>query len=252
MKLRAGLSLLLATIILLSGLSAARAQDPLCEPELWTQMTQRATLLGQMDTSTVENLVYKPDSVLEYTCFNRFMGVSAANVTYYMRPYYVTEIIQPSVTDYLYRNFGHTYMGGRLVAGGAGAAPPAGTYVCDAMTYVWEMAKCFNFSQTEPQDSIYGLDEFAAALDIRTFPAPGTCTSPDPSDYGAIPVFGVNLALDLPVLPTDCGDPFTTGLIINQPVGPNDTRPQEYAEKICPNPACNYVPTGMDTGTCEP
>jgi hypothetical protein len=90
------------------------------------------------------------------------------------------------------------------------------------------------------------------SLDIRTFPTPATCTPPDPTVYGAIPVVDVDMTLDLPFQATDCGDPFATGLIINQPVGPNDTRPAEFAEKICPNPACNYVPTAMNDGTCQP
>ncbi len=241
-----------ASLILFASAGAARAQvsDPLCDVNLFTQMSQRAHLLGQMETSIMENLVYKPDSVFEYTCFNRFMGVSVNNMTYYMTPYYITDVIQLGVTNYLAANFGHTYMGDRLIAGPPGTPPPAGTYVCDAMTYVWEGAKCNNFAQIEPPDSIYGLDEFAGAADIRFFV--GGCTAPLPPVYGDIPVLGTYVATALPPAATDCGQPIATGLVINQPVGPGDTRPAQYNEKICPNPSCNYTPTGMNSGTCAP
>ena len=230
---------------------AARAQDPLCDATLWTQMTQRATLLGQMETATAENLIYKPDSVLEYTCFNRFVSVSVYRMPYYITPYYLTEIVQAGVTQYLYENFGHTYLGGRLVPSGAADPPPAGTYVCDAMTWVWEAAKCMNFAQTEPQDSIYDLGYFAGGLDIRQ--TPNACTNaPFPSVYGDLPVQGDYIATNIPMDPIACGEPMATGLVIDQPVSPGDSRPQTYNEKICPNPACNYTPTGMDSGTCAP
>ena len=238
------------SLLLVASAGTARAQDPLCDATLFTQMSQRALLLGQIETSVMENLVYKPDSVLEYTCFNRFMGVSVNNMSYYMTPYYITDVIQVGVTNYLYANFGHTYMGDRLIAGPVGTPPPTGTYVCDAMTYVWEGAKCLNFAQTEPQDSIYGLDGFAGATDIRAFI--GTCTAPMPPVYGDLPVIGTFVATALPPAATDCGQPFPTGLVINQPVASGDSRPAQYNEKICPNPSCNYTPTGMDSGTCAP
>lgn len=233
-----------------ASFGTAQAQDPLCDATLWTQMTQRATLLGQMETATAENLIYKPDSVLEYTCFNRFVSVSVYHMPYYMTPYYLTEIIQAGVTQYLYHNFGHTYLGGRLVPGGAATPPPAGTYVCDAMTWVWEAAKCLNFSQTEPQDSIYDLITFAGAVDIRQ--KPNACTnSPFPGAYGDLPVKGEYVSAKIPLTPVDCGQPIPTGLVISQPLNDGESRPETYNEKICPNPACHYLPTAMDSGICQ-
>lgn len=243
---------IILTLLLLAGsYGAARAQDPLCDATLWTQMTQRATLLGQIETATMENLVYKPDSVLEYTCFNRFVSVSVYRMPYYMTPYYLTDILQAGVTQYLYQNFGHTYLGDRLVASGAATPPPLGTYVCDAMTWVWEAAKCMNFAQIEPQDSIYDLISFAGGLDIRQ--TPNACTNaPSPATYGDLPVQGDYINTMVPLNPVDCGLPIATGLVINQPVNTGETRPVQYNEKICPNPSCNYTPTAMDTGTCAP
>lgn len=240
------------TLFLIAATSGvARAQDPLCDATLWTQMTQRATLLGQMETATAQNLIYKPDSILEYTCFNRFAGASVYRMTFYMTPYYMTDIVQAGVTQYLYENFGHTYMGGRLVASGAATPPPLGTYVCDAMTWVWEAAKCMNFAQTEPQDSIYDLIGFAGAVDIRQ--TPNACTnSPFPAIYGDLPVKGEYISTNIQLNPIDCGLPIATGLVISQPLNPGETRPITYNEKICPNPACYYLPTAMNSGTCQP
>lgn len=229
---------------------AARAEDPLCDTNLWTQMTQRANLLGQNETSIIENLVYKPDSVLEYTCFNRFINVSIYHMSYYMTPYYLKDIIQAGVTQYLYTNYGHTYLGGRLVASTAGTAPPAGSYVCNAMTWVWEAAKCMNFAQTEPQDSMYGLADFAGALDIRQ--TPSSCTGQFPSAYGETPVIGDTVTTRIAMTPTDCGQPVATGLTIDQPLNKGESRPVKFKEKVCSNPACNYTPTGEDSGTCGP
>lgn len=48
-----------------------RAQDAACDPAFQTVLDQRALLQGAQDVEMAQTLIYKPDSVLEYSCFSQ-------------------------------------------------------------------------------------------------------------------------------------------------------------------------------------
>lgn len=233
---------------LLTAGGAARALDPICDIDLWSKMHARANIHTHMDSVTVQNLVYKPDSVLEYTCFERFLDVAINSMTYYFIPDYTDTIIRNGVQDYIFNNFGHTFMGGRMPDAG-GSAPASGSdYVCEAMSKVWEVSRCLNFANDDPPENFYTLTDFLNADDIRRYPE-ATCSKPAMGAFGVVPVQGSPLNANTPVNAEDCGAAIQTGYKINIPVESGETRAQEYDEYVCINPTCNYDPA---SNSCTP
>lgn len=60
----------------------AHAQTPAasgCDPDYYDTLKSRAWLEAQREITQNQNLILKPDSILEYTCFDRFLGVLAKN-----------------------------------------------------------------------------------------------------------------------------------------------------------------------------
>ncbi|MCF8495490.1 MAG: hypothetical protein K9G62_02350 [Alphaproteobacteria bacterium] len=49
------------------------ADDP-CDPDYYDSLEARAWLEAQREITQNQNLIFKPDSVLEYTCFDLFLG----------------------------------------------------------------------------------------------------------------------------------------------------------------------------------
>lgn len=254
----------------------ARAQDPLCDVALYDQMAQRARLQGQRETVTVENLIYKPDSVMEYTCFTRFVEHIPNNLRYASAAFF--EPIEPDgenhhpryevsfdfpaeplmtvarapAEQWMFGNFGHNYLGGRVTDTPA-TATPGTNYTCDAMSVIWELAKCQQFAPEDPEDGFYGLQAFTTIDEIRRLPT--ACTAAFTADIGTIPALPADpVTTNALAVVTECGEPIPTGQVINIPraEGEPASRPAIYEEHICPNPTCTYTPTGMSDGTCAP
>ncbi len=250
-----------------------QAQDPLCDVALFDQMVERARLQGQRETATVENLVYKPDSILEYTCYPRFVDHIPPNIRYASAAFFadadgddapdytvtndfpsdvMVNMSKDPAETWMWSNFGHPFLGGRIPAG-TPMVPAAANYVCDAMSAVWALAKCQHFAP-EAQDEFYGLMTFAfTPSDIRRYPV--ACNAPYTLPIGDMPVMPAALVFtSAAVLATDCGQPIPTGQVITMPRDKNEPagRPDTYNEKLCPNPTCTYVPTGLNTGNCAP
>lgn len=232
---------------------AVRAQDPLCDTTLFNQMVERARLQSQRETVTVENLIYKPDSVMEYTCAERFFDFYPSGLTNPDSQIGPGDVAPDKIIiqNFLFQNFGHTYLGGRAAAG-TPMAPPGATYVCDAMAAVWAMAVCQQFAPTEPEDGFYDLIAFTTAPEIRRLPS--LCSAAFTLSIGAVPVMGGPVFTSAATPPTDCGQPVATGLVVTVPRSPasEPARPNIYNEKICPNPTCTYRPTALNAGVCAP
>jgi hypothetical protein len=253
---------------------SAQAQDPLCDVALYDQMVERARLQGQRETMTVENLVYKPDSILEYTCYPRFVDHIPPNIRYTSIffessggaiTYTVTndfpsdpmfDLSRVPAENWMFSNFGHTFLGGRVPLGAAAAIPPAGNYVCDVMSAIWELARCQQFAPEEPQDGFNSMLTSMFTGEFRRYPT--LCNAPYALSMGNVPVMpAAPVFTSAAVLPTDCGVPVPTGQVITMPLDQKEIapgRPVTYNEKMCPNPTCTYIPTapGPDSGNCVP
>jgi len=118
-----------------SGLQPAISQiiapQP-CDPQFYKQMSQRAWLESEREIMQNQNLIFKADSILEYTCFDQFANITAwegGNI-FTHTPYFggapliergapygleviLQEIIFKSLNIYRFHNFNHSLLGGR-------------------------------------------------------------------------------------------------------------------------------------------
>lgn len=192
----------------------------------------------------------------------QFSDIIPTHVSYFMLPSLAGGggTIDQIINTWINNNYGHTYLGGR---NGADPAPQAAvdTYNCNTMDYVWRIAKCMHAGDLPPQDNLTGVYEFLTSPDSRLLPS--ACAGPAVAALGNAPV-AAGSAITLAVIPvgTACGNPIPTGNTVNlgetSETAYNNTFPtiaggkRIYNEKICQNPACHYVPTSLDAGTCQP
>lgn len=184
-----------------------------CDTRIWQQMTDRATLQMQREVAQNQNLIFKPDSILQYVCFTRMAGHASERVgaafthsTYfgnmiinYGNPngmdYVLNRVVADSMQNYNNANFNHAYLGGR--GGDIGLdAPDVGTvsngaYACGEMSRVWAAAKCLNFMHNNEFAQRDGFFPF------RTIPA----------FNGAPSITGYNGMADPRHWPTQCAGP---------------------------------------------
>jgi hypothetical protein len=139
----------------------------------------RAYLGVQRRVVQSRNMIYKPDSVLEYTCFDRFMpnlaemGDAIAGDRWFSeyqdQPEWqppmttTTEIdnalqnmITNNMPNYIFPNYPHTYLGGHMPPI-AGAPPATPEYTCDSMQIVWNYSRCIHYMD---HDSVPELEWF--------------------------------------------------------------------------------------------
>lgn len=221
---KAAFTLFLCGGVLLSA-AVAQAQQPTttggnnssdpktaCDPEYMDALESRAWLEAQREITQNQNLISKPDSVLEYTCFNSFLNHLAKNfnVSGVKRLFSETDnwgghppgindtstdttldnVVRQSMKSYLERNFKEKFIGDRLDEDYAGSSNgpeeqvSGKDYTCDRMAKVWEMARCLNFMQKPDQDGFFDFPWYAEN-DPRKLP--GTmvaCTPPQGSGSG--------------------------------------------------------------------
>ena len=180
-------------LIVLSSWSVANAQlaDSSCSPQVMDAMESKAWLHGQRRIAQNKNLIYKPDSVIEYSCFNQALGVVSAGPqrkfseeeTYWgpitaingtTLDYAFFEVIVTPMINYLNANFSHTYLNDRMPSAG-GAPPVLGTFNCPAIAAVWEVARCDQFNSQDDTDGFYDFPWYVAN-DPRQLPGIFTCT----------------------------------------------------------------------------
>jgi len=142
----------------------AQVADQACDPEFMDAVEAKGWLDGQRQTAQNQNLIYKPDSVLEFTCFNQLFevpGVKAAprfsesprwgeiiGIDEISTDLTVQHVVSNVFLGWLQANFQHTYRGGRLPAAQPAETGRAlGDYVCEAMKWVWEQTRCVRFME---------------------------------------------------------------------------------------------------------
>ena len=175
---------------------AAEIEDKACDPEYIDAVEAKGWLEAHRETAMNQNLLYKLDSVLEYTCFQQFLETFAvrgsprfSETQKWKFPEGFSEtstdvalqkVVGIVLVSYLQANFPHTYMGGRLeISTDPAPTRPNGQYLCDAMQYVWQESKCSMFmdksaftGEAEARDDLDGFYEFTryAELDPRGLP----------------------------------------------------------------------------------
>lgn len=236
---------------------AAHAQPASCDPAYWESMNQRGMLEAQREIQNNQNLIFKADSVLELTCFDRqLQSLAARAINMFSETTRWGVILSPvsmdnalnglvsgGLSNYIANNsFAHPYGGGRFTGdytmAPASAATP--TYNCNTMAIVWEAAKCYNFAE-EGKDGFFTLASFA---EPRTgIGHQGFACSGD-GRLGNMRSVAFNAADQYQTEPynsysalfstTACSNPIPTGVRVER----NGIAP--YNEHVCINPGCAY------------
>jgi len=155
------------------GVGGGGANAPTsCDPEYMDALEARAYMEAQREISMNKNLIFKPDSVLEYTCFDNFLahlavsglfseagccgitGLGSSSLDNALS----TAVAQAMYT-YLTNNFPHSnnngFLNGRTATQYDVSQGWGQTYTCDMMGQIWTEAKCMNFFEEDDHDAFY-------------------------------------------------------------------------------------------------
>jgi len=241
-----------------------------CDPQYYESMESRAWLEAQREITQNQNLIFKPDSVLQYTCFDKFANVASKNAknmfsgsTRWGTPptdagKALTDSVVKPASDWGTSNFDHKMLGGQSnITGKLGEEAQEGEYGCDTMKKVWAAAKCMNFMDKSGQDGFFTFKDYADAAkqkkDKRTLP---TQCGNNPDYQGNVDKAlvdkktpweedPVTTYLDL-LYPKKggCGDESSkikTGVIITQATQAEGEK-KDYEETVCLVPGCHFDP----------
>ncbi len=171
-----------------------------CDTQVWQTMEMRSRMETEREIMQNQNLIFKPDSILAYTCFDKFAehaaqygGVIFTHTTYWDgkeiipwgepdgMDYSMKQVVLKSMKTYMDSNFPYSMLGDRgndLGAGGGGGGGRGGLgaadgmgrystsqtgkgdYACNRMNAVWKAAKCMNFIHNENFQDIDGYYPF--------------------------------------------------------------------------------------------
>jgi len=236
-----------------------------CDASYWNTLSERAWLEAEREIMQNQNLIFKPDSVFEYTCFDRILAHTATNAgrIFSHTNYFGTTIIEENATlglrnslgtavydalkVYISSNFSHTFLGGRAndmpantpdttMALGASATNYtslfAGGYgTCAIMNDIWQTSKCANFIDNAAFDDMDGF--YPYNFQDTSFRTPLSAVYTDVYDR---------------TRPGNCGDPIFTGVTVFSTAFP---APNGARDGVCSNPACSYTATSATAGTCS-
>lgn len=153
--------------------------DATCDGNYMNQMIGQAFMTAGRETVMNEQIIRKPDSVLEYTCFDQLLTQTAAHgatltestfwrngsvntqtgdetgtISYnfgYPSSHLdiaLADLILPSLNRHITRNFSHKFLGGSSAIDhnmNLTSLPGSGSYNCTQMNTIWSLAKCNNF-----------------------------------------------------------------------------------------------------------
>lgn len=264
----------LALALLWAPAAQAQTLQPTsCMPDIMTIIEANGLLEAEREIIQNQNLIAKPDSVLEYSCFEQhlslsgfetgqmftedeaFFNINDAFIDQFSLDRGIYFVVFQALVEYLRENFWHRYLGDRA---SLQALPPTGaaSFTCYAMGYIWNSAKCADFiTPRNTRDGFYTFDEYRVMADPRDLPQPQQCPSwPDWSNEiidslsasapSTTPVTANVLNDDLIVYPllfdsNNCAQtvPVPTGLFIPPFPGASLTGYQEF---ICLAPGCYY------------
>lgn len=246
---------LAASALLISNPAHATASviaDSPCDELYYESLSARAWLEAQREITQNQNLILKPDSVFEYTCFDLMVHELAdhaqsmlSETSSYGSSLGTTamdnaldNLVLTALENYVSNNYGtYNLLGGHPAAfnedhnvSTVSGSPQS--YTCNRMATVWNAAKCMNFISNTATDGFFTFDEYAAAatatLDARYLPV--ACS--------AVPTSWIS----------NIANALTTGPWTNDDVV---TYLSETSPENCSGPSCSCtgsppIPTGVE------
>jgi len=154
------------------------AQNSACDADYYKSLEARAWMEAQREIESNQNLIVKPDSVLEYTCFDKFGSELAEHAKDMFSESTrwgtilpdnsmdnaLTSLVGDALVAYQTANFDHKSLGGRGIDKHTFSGNiTGGNYTCSQMNDIWQKsnrsAKCYNF-QTENHDAFFTFKQF--------------------------------------------------------------------------------------------
>lgn len=225
-----------------------------CDADFMNQVYARAFLEASRETVINQTVIRKPDSVMEYSCFDQFLKDTAdfAGPIFSERDWTpksvpnpggstiqlnvflgadkldnsLNSLVMQSLNGYVNTNFANDFLGGSANGQNntiASTVQGAGNG-CDFMNSVFFLAKCNNFAL---DDQMMRFSEFVST-DPRNVFGGTTCTSPITPDmialagndnfenvaFNAVDTFS-NLT-EVPATGNQCAPPIQTGVLVLQ------------------------------------
>lgn len=226
--------------------------DSSCDCSYWETLESRAWLEAQREVSQNQNLIFKPDSVMQYSCFSGQLDVTAGPIAALfsdqafgvsrggaMRAALAASV-RASLASYIASNFGHSSLGGR---GGQSG-------LCMSMGAVWREAKCYNF-MTRAADGFLMFEEHQST-EVRQLPTPCTPDSRWASQLQTAfnnpgwfqqnfvqPSSAAYQAIYNGLLPGGCGSSQSGGYVPTGVTVQGMGR-ESYSDGFCTNPGCTF------------
>ena len=252
--------------------------NPTCNSDVMQAIETRAWLSAQREITVNQNLIAKPDSVLEYTCFDKFLNVLAQEASDMFSeneaPWSgsvalvgptdmdnaLTDLVGNPAKAFTNTNFDHSYIGGRgPTSRELGGTVSGGSYTCDEMNKVWKFAKCMNFA-AEAEDGFLTYEQHKDD-DPRRYPEPCDAEDPRWSNY-------IQEAFDAPEWRTNGSPTYDSRMTSTHEKYSDMTEPGNCSagkvktgityidpatldpedEYVCVNPGCSW---SNDSNSCE-
>lgn len=171
-----------------------------CDPRYWETMSARAWMEAEREIMQNQNLIFKPDSVLEYTCFDKmvshgakYLGDIFVHTDYFgkviiergtaqAQEIALQNVVSDSLKDYIANNYPYNYLADRSPqltnkpsttnrASNMEDAKSMTKYSsCDIMAQVWQASKCINF--VDDKDKFW-MDGFYPFITLQPGPEGG-------------------------------------------------------------------------------
>ncbi len=236
---------------------SAAAGDPhevtSCDGNFMNQIFAKAYMNASREVILSEQIIHKPDSVLEYTCFDHQIGLAARYAPTFSESskwdaYTVTiatadddngvtdteinprnysdtpddnlenlleDLMLDTLEEYITKNFAHTFLGGAMsIDNNMSLTSISSGNSCSHMATIWELAKCIEFAEDDAFRSYQHLVHY----DPRSIPAacsPGHVSSDavDPGDKINDRSGGSSIPTSLDAL--NSSDNFSGGLTVD-------------------------------------
>lgn len=245
-----------------------KSEDGACDADFMNQIYARAAIEADRELSVAGQNIRKPDSVLEYSCFDAMAKAGLSTINPYFSADTSTagaktpatkqhaDFIKPALEGYVNTLFSHDY-----VIDGSGQDFSTGKTTCDYMKSIRTITRCMDFDTIGNQ--FYSFDTLAG-VDPRVKPDGNACggtgitsdlvsvAGNDGFQYARFDVFTDYKA----AVSGACAPPVGTGVYYDdaRKDGVSWTAlgqlifgtAQTVEHKVCVNPGCYYDPFDDD------
>ncbi len=250
-----------------------------CAVDTWTAMVNQAVLETRREMTINQRYIRKPDTVLAYSCFNKFIekagqeaGVFSETDRWVNKEVDIlgktvtlnkelgkqsldgalVTVVMESYEAFIRDNFAHDFLGGTVGEGGGEIDQSYGD--CTVASQIWQMAKCTLFTD---EKVFYKFDELIAT-DPRKYPSQFACNSTGitqdmidtaknkKASFSKVDTYKTLLDAG------SCADPIKTGVTVVRMIGSGPIAHEvTYPDAICTNPGCSYQSGGGSSGKCQ-